>query len=162
MGVEMSDPDEVAGADFVANHISLYLKSGGAKGHIKSLALVGGHDLATHLLLKCVGRKSGKTHYTPITYCTVGGEVVICASKAGADDHPAWYLNLTAQKDVYFQIATQAFRGTWREPLGAERAKIWEFMQAVVPQYTAYQAQTKRQLPIILLTAVAPIEVFKA
>jgi deazaflavin-dependent oxidoreductase (nitroreductase family) len=128
-------------------------------GHLHILR--GGHYLATHLLLKCVGRKSGKTYITPLTYFVVGGEAVLCASKGGAESHPAWYLNLTASEDVYFQIATQAFRGTWREPEGEERAKVWEFAQAVMPDYTAYQASTARQIPLVMLRAVEEIDIFR-
>ena len=72
----------------------------------------------------------------------VGGEVVVCASKGGADQHPAWYLNVVASKEIGFQIATQAFRGSWCEPESAERAKVWAFMQGVFPAYTTYQAST--------------------
>ena len=101
--------------DWVTEHREMYLKSGGAQGHIEDLTPVNGHPFGTHLLLKYKGRKSGKTFITPLCYADIGGEVVICASKGGADSHPAWYLNVVEQDEVEFQIATQAFRGTWRE-----------------------------------------------
>ena len=46
--------------------------------------------------------------------------VVCVASKGGADHHPAWYLNVVDSKELAFQIATQAFRASWREPAGAD------------------------------------------
>lgn len=87
---------------------------------------------------------------------------MICASKGGADHHPAWYLNLRESKDLYFQIATRAYRACWREPEGAERAKVWDFVQGVFPPYTAYQASTERQLPLVMMSPIEPVEFFKA
>jgi len=35
--------------------------------------------------------------------------------------------------EIDFQIATQAFRATWREPEGEERHKVWDFMVRAHP-----------------------------
>ncbi|TAK99329.1 MAG: nitroreductase family deazaflavin-dependent oxidoreductase [Rhodospirillaceae bacterium] len=147
--------------DWKTTHLEMYLKSGGAEGHVMDLRDIGGHRFTTHALIKYVGRKSGKTIITPLIYGDIGGEVVICASKGGADHHPAWYLNIVASKEIEFQIATQAYRATWREPGGAERTKVWDFMQGVFPPYTAYQASTTRQLPLVMLSPVEPVDIFK-
>ncbi len=146
--------------DWVAEHRQMYLRSGGAEGHIMDITAVGGRVFATHCLVKYVGRKSGKVFITPLTYADIGGEVVVCASKGGADHHPAWYLNLIESPAVEFQIATQAFRGTWREPTGAERDKVWNFFVDCHPFYADYQASTARVLPLVMMTAVEPISVF--
>jgi deazaflavin-dependent oxidoreductase (nitroreductase family) len=147
--------------DWISEHREMYLQSGGAQGHIMDVAAVGGRDFATHALVKYVGRKSGKVFITPLCYADIGGEVVICASKGGADNHPEWYLNLIARPEVEFQIATQAFRGTWREPTGAERDKVWAFMVDCHPFYATYQASTTRVIPLVMMKAVAAIPVFK-
>jgi deazaflavin-dependent oxidoreductase (nitroreductase family) len=143
------------------DHLGMYLRSGGAEGHIVDVSDIGGHKLTTTLLLKAVGRKTGQTRINPLIYGDTGGEVVIVASKGGADHHPAWYLNIVDSKDISFQIATQAFHGTWREPQGAERAKVWEFMVGVFPPYKKYQASTDRQIPLVMLSADEPIEIFR-
>jgi deazaflavin-dependent oxidoreductase (nitroreductase family) len=147
--------------DWAAEHRLSYLRSGGADGHIMDITPVGGRSFATHCLVKYVGRKSGKIFITPLCYADIGGEVVICASKGGADHHPAWYLNLIESPEVEFQIATQAFRGTWREPEGVERDKIWNFFTDCHPFYADYQQTTKRILPLVLMKAVETIPVFK-
>lgn len=147
--------------DWVTEHREMYLRSGGAEGHIMDITAVGGHSFATHCMIKYTGRKSGKTFITPLCYADIGGEVVICASKGGADHHPAWYLNITDSKEIEFQIATQAFRATWREPEGGEREKIWAFMVDCFPFYADYQASTKRVLPLVMMKAIAPVPVFK-
>ena len=147
--------------DWVAEHRDMYLRSGGAEGHIMDITAVGGRNFATHCLIKYKGRKSGKTFITALCYADIGGEVVLCASKGGADVHPEWYLNLIAAPEVEFQVATQAFRGTWREPEGAEREKVWAFMADCFPFYTTYQQSTSRVLPLVMMKAVEPIPVFK-
>lgn len=147
--------------DWVAEHREMYLRSGGAEGHIMDITAVGGRNFATHCMIRYKGRKSGKTFITALCYADIGGEVVICASKGGADQHPEWYLNLIASPEVEFQVATQAFRGTWREPQGAEREKIWAFMVDCFPFYANYQASTSRILPLVMMKAVEPIPVFK-
>ena len=79
----------------------------------------------TTLLLRYQGRKSRRTMITPLIYGDIGGEIVIVASKGGADHHPAWYINIRDVPEVDIQIATQAFRARKREPEGNERAKVW-------------------------------------
>ena len=147
--------------DWAAEHREAYLRSGGAKGHIENLTPVGGRPFATHCMIKYIGRKSGRVFITPLCYGDIGGEVVICASKGGADHHPEWYLNLIARPEVEFQIATQAFRGSWREPEGAERDKVWSFFIDCHPFYADYQASTSRILPLVMMTAQEEIPVFQ-
>lgn len=147
--------------DWKGEHLNLYLGSGGAQGHIVDLVDIGGHRFTTTLLLQYVGRKSGKSMITPLIYGDIGGEVVIVASKGGADHHPAWYLNVRDSKELSFQIAAQAYRASWREPKGAERAKVWDFMVGVFPPYKSYQASTQREIPLVMLSVVEPTASFK-
>ena len=161
MSDESSAEIRDARKDWMTQHRDMYLKSGGAQGHIMDLTAVGAHSFGTHCLIKYRGRKSGKIFITPLCYADIGGEVVIVASKGGADEHPAWYLNIHDSAEVEFQIATQAFRATWREPAGAEREKIWNFMVDCYPFYANYQASTKRQIPLVMMKPIAAIDVFK-
>jgi deazaflavin-dependent oxidoreductase (nitroreductase family) len=153
---------EIARRDWMAEHLRSYLESGGAKGHIVDLRPIGGLAFTTHLLLKTVGRKSGETRITPLIYGDIGGEVVIVASKGGADVHPAWYLNIKSAREVDYQIGGQAFRSTWREPQGTERDAIWGFMAKGYPPYVQYQTQTQRIIPLVMFSAGTPIEILRA
>ena len=139
MSDEMMKVIREARRDWVTEHREMYLASGGAEGHIMDITAVGGRDFATHCLVKYIGRQTGRVFITPLCYADIGGEVVICASKGGADHHPAWYLNIIDRPELQFQIATQAFRATWREPQGAERDKIWSFFVDCHPIYATYQ-----------------------
>lgn len=161
MSDESSSEIKAARKDWMTEHREMYLQSGGAKGHIMDLTAVGGHPLGTHCLVKYTGRKTGRIFITPLCYAAIGGEVVIVASKGGADHHPAWYLNIRDGKHIEFQIATQAFRARWREPVGEERAKVWNFVVDCHPFYANYQASTKRQIPLVMLSPVEEIPVFK-
>ena len=146
--------------DFKTEHLELYLKSGGAKGHIVDVRDIRGHRFTTTLLLQTTGRKSQQKRITPLIYGDIGGEIVVVASKGGADHHPAWYLNIKSSKELRFQVATQAFRATWREPEPAERAKIWDFMVGVFPPYKDYQASTDREIPLVMMAPQEAIECF--
>ncbi len=150
----------VARRDWKTEHLEMYMNSGGAQGHIVDVSDIGGRAFTTTLLLRYTGRKSGRTIVTPLIYGDIGGEVVIVASKGGADHHPAWYLNLLETPEIEFQIATQAFRATWREADDAERAKVWDFVTGIFPPYTNYQASTSRQIPLIMMKPIAPIARF--
>lgn len=161
MSNESSAQIAAARRDWKTEHLEMYLGSGGVQGHIVDLGDIGGHRFTTTLLLRYTGRKSGKTLITPLIYGDIGGEVVIVGSKGGADQHPAWYLNLKESRELSFQVATQAFRATWREASDAERAAVWDFMVGVFPPYKNYQASTQRQIPLVMMTAVEAIESFR-
>ena len=160
----MSDADaaeiRAARGDFAAEHLRTYVESGGTRGHIMDVSSVGGHAMTTHCLIKCVGRKSGKTFVKPLIYGNVGGEIVIVASKGGADTHPGWYHNIVASQTIGVQIATQAFEATWREPEAEERHQVWAYMTHLFPPYLGYQLSTTRHIPVVMLNTVRPIDVF--
>ena len=160
----MSDADaaaiRAARGDFAAEHLKMYLSSGGARGHIVDISSAGGHPITTHCLIKCVGRKSGKTYICPLIYGNVGGEIVIVASEGGADDHPDWYKNIVASETIGVQIATQAFEATWREPEAEERHQVWSYMTHLFPPYLGYQLSTTRHIPVVMLNPVRKIDVF--
>jgi deazaflavin-dependent oxidoreductase (nitroreductase family) len=160
----MSDADAAAirsaRGDWAQEHTQTYLNSGGTQGHILDLSSVGGHSVTTHCLIRCVGRKSGNVHVKALIYGNVGGEIVIVASKGGADTNPEWYLNIAASETIDVQIATQAFEATWREPEYEERHQVWSYMTHLFPPYLGYQTSTTRHIPVVMLKTVRPIEVF--
>lgn len=147
--------------DWVTEHREKYLRSGGVEGHIEDLTPVNGRTYGPNCLIKYKGRKSGKIFITPLSYAAVGGEVVICGSKGGADTHPEWYLNVIASPEIEFQVGTQAFKATWREPEGAEREKVWAALVDTHPFYADYQGWTTRVLPLVMMLRGEEIPVFK-
>ncbi|AZI36635.1 hypothetical protein NT2_05_02090 [Caenibius tardaugens NBRC 16725] len=141
--------------DWYAEHIRTYLKTDGREGHLVDFSAMGGTGPTPTLLLKTIGRKSGKVSIIPLIYGTSGDDYVIIGSKGGAPDHPAWFLNMEAMDHVAFQVAQDHFNGMWRVAEGPERAKIWADMVQLYPPYADYAAATTRQIPVILLTPTA-------
>jgi deazaflavin-dependent oxidoreductase (nitroreductase family) len=156
--MEHLTPISIARREWAADHRRTYVESGGTRGHVVDLRDIDGHGFTTTLLLKTIGRRTGEPHVTPLIYGDLGGEVVIVGSRGGAPKHPAWVHNIRVASDIDFQIATEAFRGPWREPEGSERDKVWDFMVELFPPYRNYQAATDRQIPLIMLTARDRIE----
>ncbi len=152
---------ERATLEFVAKHRNDYLDTGGRDGHVLDYTRLGGHRFTTTLLLQTRGRKSGERRITPLIYGDIGGQVLVVASKGGADVHPAWFWNLRDMKEATIQIATQAFRATWREPSGQERARLWAFISDNYPPYVDYQAATTREIPIVLFTPGEAVDLLK-
>jgi len=146
--------------EWAKEHRQLYLDSGGAMGHVMDITGAGGFAFGTHCMIRYQGRKSGRTMINALCYGVFGGEVVICASKGGAPDSPQWYHNILASETVDFQIATQAWRASWREPQGAERDKVWEMMTGNFPFYAEYQTRTERVIPLVMMTTIEPVPVF--
>jgi deazaflavin-dependent oxidoreductase (nitroreductase family) len=146
--------------EWVREHRRLYLRSGGAQGHIMDITGAGGFTFGTHCLIRYKGRKTGRTLIQGLTYGAYAGEVILCASRGGADTPPQWYWNILASETVDFQIATQAYRATWRELEGAERAKVWAYMVDCYPFYGLYQTRTERQLQLIAMKGIEAIPAF--
>lgn len=145
---------------WASNHRAMYIASGGTKGHVMDCAFLGGYRFQPQVLIRVQGRKSGRTVITPLGYARFGGEVLVGASLGGADHHPQWYLNLSAGSPLAFQIATQAFNATWREPEGEELVRAWAAIQDQNPPFREYPNATARKIPLVLMQALDEIEVF--
>jgi deazaflavin-dependent oxidoreductase (nitroreductase family) len=147
--------------DWVKWHLETYVGSGGMKGHILDQRDVGAYNMSMTLILKTRGRRSGEVRMVPLVYGFYAGEVVIVASKGGADVDPAWYLNVTAADEVEFQIASQAFRASWRVPQGEEREAVFAHMVNIFPPYGEYRKVAKREIPLVMLKRIEEIPVFQ-
>src|SRR6476619_2615256 len=78
------------------------------------------------VLLTTTGAKSGKKRVTPVVHRMSGDRMLVFASKAGADTHPAWYVNLKADphgsievrkdgKIVSYDIVAEDLKGEDRD-----------------------------------------------
>jgi deazaflavin-dependent oxidoreductase (nitroreductase family) len=141
----------------IKQHLRRYIETDGADGYYRDMSEGGGSPRSTTLVLKTVGRKSGRSLLAPLLFSTWKGEWVIVASKAGADTHPGWFYNLTAADEVAVQVKDKRYRCKWRIAEGAERQEIWPFMVEFYPPYHAYQSSTTREIPVVVLTPVAEI-----
>lgn len=136
---------------WVQEHLDLYLRTNGKEGHLRDFTAGGGKPNTPNLLLTTVGRKSGKPIVLPLIYGKDGSNYVVVASKGGAPEHPAWYLNLVAKNLVEVQVAEKKFRAVARIAEGEERQRLWNLMNDVYPPYNEYQKLTSRQIPVVVL-----------
>ena len=140
--------------DWIRQHLDQYVKTDGAEGHLRDFTASGGKPNTPNLLLTTIGRKSGKPSVLPLIYGKDGSNYVIVASKGGAPEHPAWYLNLVAKDLVEVQVADKKFRAVARTAQGEERQRLWKLVADVYPPYNDYQKQTSREIPVVVLEPV--------
>ncbi|MEV4418099.1 nitroreductase family deazaflavin-dependent oxidoreductase [Catellatospora sp. NPDC049609] len=136
MGEEIHDSPH----PFVAEHIRRFLATGGD-------ARPGTNDL----LLTTRGRSTGRLRRTALVYVRDGGHYVVAASNAGADRHPAWYLNLVAEPEVSVQVGARVLPARARTATAAERTRLWGLLVDAMPAYQAYQEATSRTIPVVVL-----------
>lgn len=154
----MADKIEIGAPGWTEAHVALYRATNGAEGHLLDFSAVGGPPGTPCLILKTVGRRTGETKLIPLIYGRDGNRFVIVASKGGAAKHPAWYLNLSANPDVGFQVLDRKYSGKARTAIGEERERLFTMMAGVFPPYNAYQARTEREIPVVVLEPMAEIE----
>ena len=110
------------------------------------------------LLLTTVGARSGKERISPVMYHRDGERYVVVASKGGAPDNPAWYLNLKANPvatvEVGAKTGTETFRVRAREVEGKERDRMYAERVAIAPGFGEYERQTSRKIPVMILERI--------
>lgn len=129
-------------------HVRRYEETDGAEGHDWV-------NDAPVLILTTTGRKTGKERKFPLIYQEREDDYVVVASKGGADTHPDWYHNLTDKPEVKVQVKDSKFTARARTADTAEREQLWPKMAEVWPDYNAYQKQTDREIPVVILEPVA-------
>ncbi|MBV9918025.1 MAG: nitroreductase family deazaflavin-dependent oxidoreductase [Solirubrobacterales bacterium] len=128
---------------FGQEHVKRYLETDGAEGHDWRGTSV--------LILTTTGRRSGQQRSTPLIYRRHGDDYVIVASKGGAPDHPAWYLNLAEHSEVTAQVKGDRFAARARTANAEERPELWQLMNEQWPDYDSYQQKTGREIPVVVL-----------
>ena len=112
------------------------------------LQLAVGHPVC---LLRARGARTGQLRVTPLLYTPRGESMIIVASKAGADHHPAWYHNVVANPDVEVDVAGRRHPMRAREAHGQERSDLWSYINDHFAGYEAYQRNVARTIPVIVL-----------
>lgn len=128
---------------FGQEHVDRYRATDGAEGH--------DWNGTQTLLLTTTGRRSGEQRTTPLIYGRDGEDYVIVASKGGADEPPAWYLNLSAEPRVELQVKGDRFEAKARTAGADEKPELWKTMVAEWPSYDEYQSSTEREIPVVVL-----------
>lgn len=132
---------------FGAEHVRRYEETDGEVGHEWQ-------DGVPTLLLTTKGRKTGRERKLALIYQEADGNPVVVASAGGSPKHPAWYLNLVETPEVGVQIKAEKFTARARRAEGEERAKLWERLAAVWPDYDEYTKRVDRDIPVVVLERV--------
>lgn len=138
-------------SQFLRLHELIYKRTDGRVGH----RMIG----VPTLLLRTTGRRSGATRTNGLVYARDGDDYLVVASNGGADRPPAWLHNLRADSDVEIQIGRQRRKGTARivESSDPDYDRRWKIVNDNNhDRYTAYQEQTARRIPVIVLTPSTP------
>jgi len=104
------------------------------------------------LLLSTSGWKTGRTHTTPVMYLADGEGYCVFASKGGAPEHPAWYLNLVANPRVSVEVGSERFEAQATVVGSDERDALYRKQESLFGQFTQYQRKTTRTIPVVRLT----------
>ena len=81
---------------------------------------------------------------------------MVVASRGGSPEHPGWYKNLVAHPDVEIQVWGDTIPVSARKGSVTEKRRLWPIMTAKWPDYAKYQAGTKRDIPVVILTPRSP------
>jgi deazaflavin-dependent oxidoreductase (nitroreductase family) len=103
------------------------------------------------LLLHTTGAKSGADRVSPMMYLDHEGHLYVFASKAGADSHPDWFRNLTANPDVRVELGTDTFDAVATALERSERDRIYAIQVERAPGFGEYQEKTTRVIPVVEL-----------
>lgn len=104
------------------------------------------------LQLTTKGRRSGREITTMLPYFEDGTAIYVIASKGGAAQNPAWYLNLVADPDVMVRIGNRAspyHAEAVSDP--GERDRLYAIAVKANPGYSAYERKTQRKIPVVRL-----------
>lgn len=129
-------------------HQWVYEKSGGLVGH----RLLFGNPT---LLLRTIGRKSGKERTSALTYARDGKDYLVTASNGGSPRPPGWLANVKAKGDCEIQVGSTKILVTARAtyPDDPDYARRWALVDKVNGgRYTEYQTKTSRAIAVVVLS----------
>lgn len=103
------------------------------------------------VLLTTTGARSGRPHTTPVGFRADGDRLLVIASAAGADRHPAWFHNLVADPRVTVEVGPFTLEADAAVLQGAERDEQWARAVDADPGWAEYQRKTTRIIPVVAL-----------
>jgi deazaflavin-dependent oxidoreductase (nitroreductase family) len=116
------------------------------KGWLAGLPLV---------ILTTRGRTSGKPRKVALVYCEHDGVYAVVGSGpdpiGGTPIHSNWYLNIVNDPRVTVRVGGDVFEAVARTATPEEKAVWWPRATAVWPDYDQYQANTTKDIPVVLL-----------
>jgi deazaflavin-dependent oxidoreductase (nitroreductase family) len=134
--------------------IARYEATGGAlatEGWLAGLPLV---------VLTTRGRSSGKPRKVALVRCEHEGVYAVVGSGpdpiGGTPIHSNWYLNLVNDPKVTLRDRDEVFEAVARTATPEEKALWWPRATAIWPDYDKYQANTTKDIPVVLIERTSP------
>ena len=128
---------------FMGLQIYVYRRSGGKRmGRVRGMPV---------LILTTVGRKTGKKRVNPVVYIRDGTNYVVVAANNGADEHPAWFLNLRGNPRITMEVDDKALHVIAHEASADEQARLWPQLVEKGRFFEGYKKKAKRDIPIVIL-----------
>ena len=134
-------------SEFISQQARQYVASNGADIQHPYADLV--------FLLYFRGRKTGQIRRVPLVCVEDGDDLLIVASKGGADHHPTWYLNIDADPSVWVRNKADFYEAHARTIEGEERAVAFEKLKNAMVFFAEYEEKTDRVMPVIRLSRQA-------
>lgn len=103
------------------------------------------------LVLAHRGRRTGRTHRTPLAFVVRSGGYVVAATNWGQRHHPSWSENLLAEPDVSVELEGRVESVRARLVDAGERAAIWPDLVAMWPAYDTYLERSGRDIRVFVL-----------
>ena len=132
------------GNDFNERNIAEFRANHGRVG--------GPFEGAPLVVLHTVGARSGKPRTNIMMYLADGDRYLVFASNNRADDNPAWYWNLKANRNVRIEVGDEIVDVHATELQGADRDDKYALQAERYPGFAEYQRKTSRTIPVVALT----------
>lgn len=129
--------------DMVRDQVEQYERTGGREG--------GTLEGKPCVILSTRGRRSGKVRKVPLMRVEHDGRYAVVASMGGAPQHPQWYLNLVDDPHVTLQDGERVLDLRAHTATPDEKREWWVHATEVWPPYDEYQANTERDIPVVVL-----------
>jgi deazaflavin-dependent oxidoreductase (nitroreductase family) len=105
------------------------------------------------ILIHHIGARSGIERVSPLgCFPQADGRWAIVASNGGSPTHPDWYYNLKANPRIRVEVGAQTIWALAEELDDNTRAGLWPKLIAESPAIGEFQARTRRQIPVFMLT----------
>ncbi len=113
---------------------------------------IGGSALGTEfLVLRTIGRRSGRPRDAPLLFLAYGEGFAIVASNAASERPPAWWFNLKDRPDAEVLVRGRTHLVRARAATTEEIAELWSQLVEVYNGYDHYKSIAKRELPVVIL-----------
>ena len=107
------------------------------------------------IILTTRGRTSGVPRKVALVYDVQDGVYAVVASGpdpiGGSTKYSQWYLNLVANPQVTVNDKGDVFQGVARTASEEEKTEWWPRLTAIWPDYDMYQANTTKNIPVVLI-----------